>query len=168
MRYKCPGCPGGGIVVEVRTNMRLVQHENGEIETDDLHSGSHDHHWDENSTMTCMACGFCATAWEFDTVGDISWKIDDAVDPLAIVPAGTVCLPHVWGFLCDSTELSDTRSFYMETDGTETVRQVWRKLEQMVRKYHKEHRIETRTYWLEALHTRRSNGVAVTDLLFGT
>jgi uncharacterized Zn finger protein len=66
--YSCPKCGSvDNIDVTIKTNAKLIQHENGEIETDSFETKNSDHHWDEKSLMNCIDCGYIATAKEFTT-----------------------------------------------------------------------------------------------------
>jgi len=52
-QYKCPHCGGDALRVEVATMARLVQEDDGNIQTEVWG----DHEWDNDSYMRCTECG---------------------------------------------------------------------------------------------------------------
>lgn len=61
MSWQCPKCEGDELTLVVSTEARLVQHDNGEFETEEI--GGHE--WDDDSSMCCQGCGHRGTAGEF-------------------------------------------------------------------------------------------------------
>lgn len=62
MSWQCPKCEGDELTLVVSTEARLVQHESGEFETEEI--GGHE--WDEESPMTCQGCGHNGIVGEFE------------------------------------------------------------------------------------------------------
>lgn len=61
--YLCPKCKSKNIEIEVKVQVKLIQHGEDDFETD-YEGGNHE--WSGESIMTCMACATSATVDEFE------------------------------------------------------------------------------------------------------
>ena len=66
--WKCPECGSERLEVTVECSALLIQHDAEQFETETYADGLVDnsHHWDENSTMMCLACVHVSPADDFE------------------------------------------------------------------------------------------------------
>lgn len=67
--YACPKCKGTGLKVQVKTEARVLQDENGDLDTVVVPDRTCADEWNNSSLMTCEAdqCGFSDCAGAFLT-----------------------------------------------------------------------------------------------------